>query len=199
MSTDKHLCLRQTAWRREGTPNQKFAMEFSEYFEPKSLQEADLDEVVKQIHLTGYAVSNDFGFEQTHSPTNHWTMFLELDCEKSVKVDINPTYANGKMTGLVFLESKACVMTYRPVKSLTFSLKNELHVKDVMEIIMRNGRDRYIFTDKDEGCRFTVIKDLEVAEAIGKGSAVVAVRTLGCYWGSPTEGTPREMEAGEFF
>ena len=157
---------------------------------------------MKQIHLTGYVVSNDFEFEQDYSPTNHWTMFLELYYGRPVKADINPTYANGKMTGLISLESKRYIITDKPVKLLTFSLKDELHVKDIMDIIMRNGRDRYIFTDKGEGCRFwvyTVIKDLKVAEAIGKDSAVVAMHTLDCYWGSSTEGAPREMEAGEFF
>ena len=177
-------------------------MEFFKHFGAKFLQESDLDQVVKEIHLAGYVLSDDLEFEQDQSPTNHWTMFLELDREKSVKVDITPTYANGEMTGLILLESKDYTMTNKAVKSLTFSLKDELHVKDVIEIIMRNGRDRYIFTDKGEGCRFwvcTVIKDLEMAGAISKGSAVVAVHTLSCYWSSLTEGIPREMEAGEFF
>lgn len=177
-------------------------MKFSEHFETKFLQESDVEEVVKGIHLTGYMVSNDFEFEQDRSPTNHRTMFLELDLEKSVKVNMTPTYVNGEMIGLVLLESKNYVMTSKSVKLISFSPKDELLVRDVMEVIMRNGRDRYIFTDDGECCRFwicTVIKDLEAAEEIGKGSGIVAVRTLGCYWASPSESTPREMEVGKFF
>ena len=71
-----------------------------------------------------------------------------------------------------------------------------------MEVIMQNGRDRYIFTEEGEGCRFwicTMIKDLEAAGKIDKGSALVAVRTLSYYWVSSSEGTLREMEAGQFF
>lgn len=183
-------------------PQPELSMKFSEHFATKSLEESDLDEIVKGIHLTGYLVSNDLEFEQDCNPTNHWTMFLELDREKSVKVDMTPTYTDGELTGLILLESKDCVMTNKSVKSITFSPKDELRVKNVMEVIMSNGRDRYIFTDEGEGCRFwvcTVIKDLEAAEEISKGSAVVAVRTLSCYWASPSEGTHREMEAGEFF
>jgi hypothetical protein len=93
-------------------------------------------------------------------------------------------------------------MTNKSVKSITFLPKDELRVKDVLNMIIHNGRDKYIFTEEGEGCRFwicTVIKDLEVAGKLDKDSAVVAVHTLGYYWVSSSEGTDREMEAGQFF
>jgi hypothetical protein len=77
---------------------------------------------------------------------------------------------------------KEYVMTNRSVKSII--PRDELRVKEVMEVIMQNRRDRYIFTEEGEDCRFWIcmmIKDLEVAGEVDKDSALVAVRTLSYY------------------
>src|SRR5277367_634300 len=109
-------------------------MEFSKHFGTRTFQESDIEEVVKGIHLSGYLVSNDLDFEQDCSPTNHWNIFLELSGQKSVKVDMVPSYGNGEWIGLILLESKEYVMTNRSVKLIAIFPQDELCVKDLMEI-----------------------------------------------------------------
>ena len=177
-------------------------MKFSDHFGTSSFEEFDLEEVVEKVHLCAYTNENNAGDDNDRPPTNHWTIFLQLDVESSVKVDMIPGDGDNGLLGFIVLESKTYVMTNKGIKSLTFTPACKLLVKDVINLIMEKGRDRYEFTEEEEGCRFwiyTVVKDLEEARKIPKDSTVDAVHTLGCYWVFPSGSTPRKMEAGTFF
>ena len=175
-------------------------MEFSDHFGTSNLQEYDLEQVVEKIHLYAYTNENNVGDNHGRSPTNHWTIFLQLNVTRFVQVDMIPGDGDDGLLGLICLESKD-VMTCG-IKTLTFIPMRPFTVKDVINLIMDKGRDRYIFTDEEEGCRFwicTLVKDLEEAGKISENSGVDAVRLLSCYWVFPSGFIPREMEAGTFF
>jgi len=177
-------------------------MELSDHFGTSKLDEPNLDETVENIHLCGYANENNGGDKDGRPPTNHWTIFLQTIHQRSVKVDMIPGDGEDGLQGYILLESKKYAMTNKGIKSVTFAPMNRLPVKDVITIIMANGRDRYMFTEDEEGCRFwicTVVKDLEDAKKIVEGSEAVARHTLSYYWEFPTGSTPRKMESGTFF
>ena len=113
------------------TSSHRFTYDLPSLHPVDPFQESDIEQVVKGIHLCGYMLSNDGEFEQDRSPTNHWNMFLELSGQRSVKVDVIPSYGNGEGIGLILLESKEYVMTNGSVKSITFFPGDELRVKEV--------------------------------------------------------------------
>ena len=177
-------------------------MKFSDHFGTSKLQESDLDLVVEQMHLCACANENNAGDDGGRSPTNHWTISLQLNVTRCVQVDMIPGDGDDGLLGLILLESKKCIMTDRGIKTLTLTPICLFTVKDVINLIMEKGRDRYTFTEEEEGCRFwicTLVKDLEAAGNLPKDSDVNAARVLSCYWVFPSGSTSREMEAGIFF
>src|SRR5438876_291567 len=84
----------------------------------------------------------------------------------------------------IILESKIYVMTNKGIKSLIFTPACKLLIKNVINLIMKKGRDRYEFTEEEEDCRFwiyIIVKDLEEARKIPKDSTIDIVHTLNCY------------------
>ena len=72
----------------------------------------------------------------------------------------------------------------------------------MIEHLVRNGKDRYKFTEAEEGCRYwtcVAVQEWETGEMIQKGSAVAADKALSCYYRYPTGREARNMEIGEFF
>ena len=177
-------------------------MQLSTHFGTSKFEEVDLEGVVEKVHLCGYANENNEGDIDSRPPTNHWTIFLQLGSNRSVKVDMIPGDGDDGLLGFIVLESKKYDMTNKRIKSLTFIPPCTLLVKDVLALITEKGRDRYTFTEEEEGCRFwicTVVKDLEGAGKVPKDSSIESDLTLSRYWGFPSGFSPRIMEAGTFF
>ena len=177
-------------------------MPLSHHFGTSRFDELDLEATVEKVHLCGYANENNAGDVDGRPPTNHWTIFLQLDVNRSVKLDMIPGDGDDGLLGLIVLESKKYHMTNKKIKSLTFIPQFTLLVKDVIALITEKGRERYTFTEEEEGCRFwicTIVQDLEDAGKIPKESAIESVRTLSRYWAFPSGSSPRVMEAGTFF
>jgi hypothetical protein len=184
------------------TPTETPTMQLSDHFGTSKFKESDLEQVVERIHLCGYMNEDNVGDDDGRPPTNHWAIFLQVDPKKSVKLDMIPGDGDDGLLGYIVLESKGYNMTNKGIRSLTFIPTCEFPVSDVLNLIMKNGRDKYIFTEEEEGCRFwicTLVRDLEEAGKLLKDSAATALSTLGSYWVFPSGSVPRKMEAGTFF
>ena len=80
--------LNRAEFVKPSPPAQKPKMKFSDHFGTSKLQESDLDLVVEQMHLCACANENNAGDEGGRSPTNHWTISLQLNVTRSVQVDM---------------------------------------------------------------------------------------------------------------
>jgi hypothetical protein len=99
-------------------------------------------------------------------------------------MDIVPSYGNSKCISFIILKSKEYIIPNKLVKSITFLLKGKLHIKDILNMIIQNGYDRYIFMKEGKGYRSWIcimIKDLEVARNLDKDSTIIAIHTSGYY------------------
>jgi len=58
-------------------------------------------------------------------------------------------------------------------------------VDEVLQAIMKYGREKYHFTEHGGGCRFRTHSDLEKKGTLEKGTAEVALQDLNLYWRYP--------------
>jgi hypothetical protein len=86
-------------------------MATSDHFGTSKLEESDLEEVVERIHLCGYVNKDNVGDDNGRTPTNHWTIFLQMSGERSVKVDMIPGDGDDGLQGYVLVESKRYTVT----------------------------------------------------------------------------------------
>ncbi|OBT82955.1 hypothetical protein VE02_08183 [Pseudogymnoascus sp. 03VT05] len=87
------------------------------------------------------------------------------------------------------------------IKLITFEPIQDITVKHVVELVIRNQRHRYQFSPEWEGCRFwnlVSVQDVETAEYIEKGSAEKAEADLSWYWVFPVGQEKRDMTKGVF-
>lgn len=140
--------------------------------------------------------------EDGQPPTNHWTMYLAPVDESPVHIDVIP--AEEGSPAMVVVENQE-LQTIDHVHLVSVDVKHGTTVADIFRVIIQRGRDRYVFADIGEGCRywmFTFVGDLASEGIASSTEAVTAVKeALPNYWPFPT-GTPpvpREMAKGRFF
>jgi hypothetical protein len=146
------------------------------------------------------------------TPTNHWMVFLEVAAAASASVAVNMRYEpRTHPRGALALQSKRYACTDRLVKRVTVRPVGVggggplLLVRDVVELIGRNGLDRYDFDGVGEGCRYW---NLVFLECLLRGGHVdqegvdVARLALHYYWdypgGHPSK-EPRPIRPGRFY
>ncbi len=149
-----------------------------------------------------YKNLNNQGDESGRPPTNHWVIFLQLrdSVANSVKVDMIPGDGADGLAGTVILDSKEYVVTNASIMTLTFKPTEPVTLQAIMDLIVKNKRDKYRFTD-EEGCRYwmyTLISDLEAGEILAQGSATTAWASISLYWRDPSGSEPRMVERGTF-
>ncbi|KAM6499712.1 hypothetical protein JOM56_005220 [Amanita muscaria] len=134
-------------------------------------------------------------------PTNHWTLFLTISDDSSVRVEVAPN--DPGEPGMVLVENKAYDVTTKTTKRVSIKAPNGITVADIFNLIIKKKRDYYIFAPIGEGCRFwlyTLVDDFARAKLISSANAQKVQSALGMYWPSPM-GTPavdRPMVKGEF-
>ncbi len=70
------------------------------------------------------------------------------------------------------------------VKTLTFKPTESVTVQAIMDLMVENKRDKYRFTEYEEGYRYwmyTLISDLEAEGILAQGSATTAWASISLY------------------
>ena len=156
---------------------------------------------VTAVHICGYKNTENAGDECGNPPTNHWALFLQRVDGGSVRLDMMPGYGSDGLRGKIEVLSKTYASTRNAIKTLTFPIISTQTVKSITDGFAQNGRDRYTFTEEEEGCRywiFTIISDLENAGIIQPGSGQAAWQAVSYYWRYPSGSEPRAVRQGTF-
>lgn len=156
---------------------------------------------ISSVNFIAHANPDNQG-EDGQPPTNHWTMFLATVDASPVHIDVIPG-AEGS-PGMVVVEHQG-FQTIDSTHVVSIGVKVGTTVADILRVIIQKGRDRYVFADIGEGCRywmFTFAGDLENEGVSNSLEEVMeAKEALPHYWPFPA-GTPpvrREMANGTFF
>ena len=156
---------------------------------------------VISIHICGYVNTKNVGDEDGTPPTNHWAAFLELPKNISVGLDMIPGYGSDGLRGKIEISSKPCVSTDHAIKTVTFSTIGTPTVQTITDLITRNGREKYTFTEEEEGCRYwiyTIISDLAASGIVPSDSGQAAWEAVSQYWRCPSGSEPRNVQRGTF-
>src|SRR6266536_4191332 len=166
------------------------------------LNAAHLTHRVTAVVICGYTNEENAGDADGNPPTNHWAAFLPRSQGGSVRLDMMPGYGSDGLRGKIEIASKDYTSTQNAIKTLSFPVIAQATVKTITDKINEKGRDRYTFTEEEEGCRYwigTLISDLEAASIIPTGSGKDALEELSCYWRYPSGSEPRAVKQGTFY
>jgi hypothetical protein len=170
----------------------------------KEVNPEHLKSYVKKIHLIATPNRENRHTVDGRSPTNHWRIFLELDENTSVSVNMQYTI-NGPKQGTMILKSEERSCTKQFVKKVTLELGSaQVHVQEIVELIKTKELHNYIFNEDGEGCRYWNLVFLGYMEGKGyidEGSLGEAREALGYFWYFPAgddRRAPRPIQAGEF-
>jgi hypothetical protein len=163
----------------------------------------DLEKVIAVVHICGYKNQGNEGDLGGRPPTNHWAAFLEVHGGGSVRFDMVPGDGSDGLTGMVIIESKRYKVTDNATKTVSFAAHGRPTVNTVTSLISRLGRDKFKFTENEEGCRYwiyTLISDLEDADIVATGCKGEAWASLSKYWRDPpgSGSQPRSIDQGTF-
>jgi hypothetical protein len=161
---------------------------------------AHLTHQVIAIHLWGCINQNNEG-DEGNPPTNHWAALLECP-DGSIGLDMMPGYGSDGLRGKIEISSKDCVSMDDAIKILSIPVNIHATVQSITDMINDKGRDRYTFTEEEEGCRYwiwNIVSDLEAAKIISTGSGETVWRAVSCYWRYPSGYEPRVVKQGKFY
>jgi len=169
------------------------------------LRPEDRQRSVQCIHLIAAPNLADKHVIEGLTPTNHWRVFLELD--KDASVAVNMQYIANSKNGKMVITSRDDAHTKFIAKHVEFKpvgsgIDHPVTVQDVIDVIITNGLHKYSFNNIGEGCRhwnLTLFEDLEKQGYIKKGSTDEARETLSYYWreNQPCK-DPRPIQKGVF-
>jgi hypothetical protein len=165
----------------------------SDRIDKSSLTESDLDLHVLILYLCGFPP------EAARYPlTNSWAVFLQTSPFESVSVRIQ---RSGTSDAFMRLESRNEVYPCGAVRVLLFRTIGQPTVRQLIEILLQRGRDRYRFTESGRGERFwyyRIMKDWEEAGILADYGIAMVKENLEIYW---NENGPYfvEMVAGTFY
>ena len=171
-------------------------------YDTDNFNTAELHSQIVDVHICGYLNEQNEGDEDGNPPTNHWAVFLQLSAGGSVRLDMAPGYGSDGLRGKIEIASKTYTYTNNAIKTLSFPVRVYTTVENITDLLSLNGRDKYMFTEEEEGCRFwvdTFISDLEGAGIIGTGSRQIALGGLSYYWRNPSGYESREVKQGTFY
>ncbi|TRM63988.1 hypothetical protein BD626DRAFT_493419 [Schizophyllum amplum] len=177
----------------------------------RGFRKASLASPVSAFHFVAHANVDNLGGDG-QPPTNHWTLLLQTDTHAAVRLDMSP--GDIGRPGMLILEdvkdtSASPADASFPddrihVVSVPVISESETTVEHILALIVREGRDNYIFAPVGEGCRFwlyTFAHDLGVEDIISFEDAERVHTALPKYYLYPP-GTPavqRPMAEGRFF
>lgn len=116
-------------------------------------------------------------------------------------LDMLPGYGDNDTRGSVVITYKQYEFTKNAVKKLQYEVEGEHKVQDFGEVINARSRERYNFTEYEEGCRYwlsIVIGDWEDEGLVPTGSSDEVREALSKYWKDPSGCEERLMAQGTF-
>ncbi|KAK0719358.1 hypothetical protein B0H67DRAFT_484689 [Lasiosphaeris hirsuta] len=173
----------------------------AENFDLDNLTAADLLAKVKSLHLCALRNEHNEGDETGQPPTNHWALCLEIPNKSSVMFDMAPGYGSDCLRGKVELSSLKETYTEETLRVFTFKPIRSMIVDNLKRFTTEKGRDAFNFSPEWESCRHwmsVVMKDLEDAGWVERGSAKRAREALLRYWRSQEGDEPRVKREGTF-
>ncbi|KAG8894657.1 hypothetical protein FRC00_008623, partial [Tulasnella sp. 408] len=153
---------------------------------------------ISSVNFVAHANPDNQG-EDGQPPTNHWTMFLVTVDASPVHIDVIPGEEGSP--GMVVVEHQE-FQTIASTHVVSVGVKDGTTIVDILRMIIQKGRDRYIFADIGEGCRywmFTFLGDLRDEGITDSPEAVVEAKdALPNYWPFPVGTLPvrRDMAKG---
>ncbi|KAG9048439.1 hypothetical protein FS837_012887 [Tulasnella sp. UAMH 9824] len=156
---------------------------------------------ISSVNFIAHANPDNQG-EDGQPPTNHWTMFLVTVDASPVHIDVIPGEEGSP--GMVVVEHQE-FQTIDSIHVVSVGVEVGTTVADILRVIIRKGRDRYVFADIGEGCRywmFTFAGDLENEGVPNSLKEVMELKeALPHYWSFPARTQPvrRQMANGTFF
>ncbi|KAG9099493.1 hypothetical protein FRC06_005207 [Ceratobasidium sp. 370] len=124
--------------------------------------------LVKRVTLAGSPAMNGDPYSVLH-----WRIFLYVDDEHSVVLDMTPGGIDGS-TGLLLVSFVSREMSDSTAAAVDFPVILDFTVNSILALIMEHGRERYMFTASGTGCRFwcsVVLRDMEKANMVPPGSS----------------------------
>ncbi|KAK0496304.1 hypothetical protein EDD18DRAFT_202617 [Armillaria luteobubalina] len=163
-----------------------------------------LSSPVLQFH---WCASNKEETEEEVRPTNHWMIFLQTGPNSSVRLNMR-SGESSQYPGLLEVSSTRYAFTQNCCFRVSAAAVPGLTVEHVFSLVIRNGRDRYKFTDSHEGCRHwvnVIASDLSGASWMESGVAQRVSQAVVFYF-PPTHSIHgaqapvyRPLEVGTFF
>ena len=165
----------------------------------KRFLKTQLDSEIPSIAFVAHAVTTDDAL--LPNPTNHWSAFLQISDNSSVRMEVSPTSGGGE-PGTVVIESKEYDMSTHRNHAVVVAVAPGTTVAKILSLLIELKRDRYVFSKVGEGCRFwlfTLAGDFASKAIISQEHAETVRRDIQLYW-PPTAGEPqpREMSVGQF-
>lgn len=195
----------------------------SEHFDTVNLKASQRNKPVIAINLCGFRNEGNVRDDDDGSlPVNHWTMSLQHEDTSSESVDLKPRYDSDGWRAVVEIASStdtskddAVMASLAIIKELSFPTITTtttttttptsayVTVESVINLITSKGRQRYMFTNAVQGCRFwnwNLIVDMEAAGFVSAGSASITWDAMAYYYRDPDGGRElRPLEKGAFY
>ncbi|MCJ1308538.1 hypothetical protein MMC25_002191 [Agyrium rufum] len=94
-----------------------------------------------------------------HPKTNHWVLHCRISDDSSICIDPSPSGPN--LSLVMILQRKNGLGSKDAVKVVELEAC-DLHVKDLVTLLLERGFDHYRFHETGQGCRFWVSNVLEL-------------------------------------
>lgn len=164
------------------------------------LKKTSLDAAVLTISFASYLNEENAG-EEGLTPTNHWSIFLKIEENQSVRIDAVPNSPGEP--AMIIVDTLICAMTDDVVHVVAATTTTRTTVAEILNLIIAKRRHNYVFSPVGEGCRFwlyTLAQDLSEAKIISQDDANAARHDLQHYWPSPvgTVSQHRAFNKGTF-
>jgi hypothetical protein len=125
-----------------------------------------LTEAVQQVHFCAHENAQNAG-SGSQPATNHWSLFLEIDPNRLVQVDVAP--GSPHLPGMVILETKRYNVTNNKVYDVCSQVPAGTTVETILQLIIDKGHDRYVFAPVGERCRYWLWTFAwDMVEAVGE-------------------------------
>lgn len=155
---------------------------YSKYWDTDKLEPNDLSKLVTHLHACAHSNESNLGDADFQlPPTNHWSIFLQLGPQLSVRLDMTAGYGENGLRGKIDVQSKGYAKTFHDIKTLSFQPASGTTVKSILDMMSGNGLDKYAFTENLEGCRYwtmRVISTLDGAGILPPGSGQQAAQAM---------------------
>ncbi|KAG6140815.1 hypothetical protein E4U28_003321 [Claviceps purpurea] len=169
---------------------------YTEFFEQE-----DLKKTITHAHVI--VTKNDGNQGKNGAPPfNHWSVSFETSPSHSVR--LNMVLNDDKsdvLRGIVLISTRECNFDRWALHTLSFPIKGTPTVEDIVNIVNRNGLQRFRFNADGQGCRFwvcTFMSHLEKEGLVESGCADQTWADAAYYYIDPSGRELRELTKGIF-